>query len=297
MNAASGGDTPDLRRTVHQAHALLERRRFGEAKAFATRGLRNFPDDPELQYITAFAEYSLDENDAAVQSVNRLLSQYPQHYGARSLRAHLHSAVKEFSQAERLWIELLRDYPEDADCFAAYADLMLRTLNLDKAARLSEEGLRHSPDHEGCLYVAALVDLIRGGAGRGADTTHLQRLLREHPEHVASSTALVVALSDRGDHRAAHRVAQELLRSEPDSTHALSLVRELRMQSHWSMLPLYPVQRWGWSAAIVITVVAIFGLRAMTGVLPDDTVNTLSYVWLGYVIYSWTWPHILRKLL
>jgi tetratricopeptide (TPR) repeat protein len=296
MNVSSSG-TPDLMRMVHEGHALLERRRFAQAKVFAARGLQHYPDNAELQYITAFAEHSLDENDAAVETVNRVLAQQPQHYGARSLRAYLHTAAKEFAQAESVWIGLLRDYPEDADCFGAYADLMLRTLNLDKAARLSEEGLRHSPDHESCLYVAALVDLIRGGAGRHADTTHLQRLLREHPQHLVSSTALVLALSDRGDYRSAHRVAQELLRSEPQSPQALSLVREFKIQSHWTMLPLYPMQRWGWGAAIGITVAAIVGLRVVGGVLPASTVTTLSFVWLGYVIYSWTWPHILRKLL
>lgn len=289
----SSADTPELASVVHEAHALLERRRFAQAKVVAARGLKHFPDNSELQYITAFAEYAEDDNDAAIKAVEQLLARDPEHYGARTLRAHLHSAKQEFAQAESLWIALLREYPEDADCYAAYADLMLRTLNLDKAARLAREGLRHSPEHHACLYVASLVDLIHG---RG-DASHLLRLLREHPEHTASSIALVAALTDRGEYRGALRLAQELLRNQPDSEHLVSLVRELKLQSHWTMLPLYPMQRWGWGGAAAVTVAGIVGLRLAGGVLPPALVASLSYTWLIYVIYSWTWPSILRKLI
>jgi tetratricopeptide (TPR) repeat protein len=226
-----------------------------------------------------------------------VLASDPKHYAARMLCAHLHDEAREFPQAELLWIELLREYPEDPDCYAAYAELMLKTLNLEKAGRLAREGLRHAPDHHGCLYVATLIDLIRGGGSRDTESENLKRLLTEHPEHVRSSIVLVVALNDRGEHRQALRVAQELLRNQPDSSHLVSLTRELKVQSHWSMVPLYPMQRWGWGGAAVVTVVGVLGLRAASYALPGQAMANLSLLWLGYVIYSWTWPSILRKLL
>jgi len=170
---------------------------------------------------------------------------------------------------------------------------MLKTFNFDKAARLAREGLRHEPDHAGCLYVATLVDVISGRQS----SEHLRRMLIEHPEHVRSSVALVVALSDKGRPRDALRVAQELLRSQPDSEQFVDLVREFKMQSHWSMLPLYPMQRWGWGGAAVLTVVGIVGVRAIGDFVPENVAAAIALTWFGYIVYSWVWPPLLRRMM
>ena len=60
-----------------------------------------------------------------------------------------------------------------------------------------------------------MIDLIRNRSG--AESHHLQRMLREHPEHTRSALALVIALSAKGNDRGALRIAQELLRNQPDS--------------------------------------------------------------------------------
>src|SRR5581483_4514339 len=123
---------------------------------------------------------------------------------------------KRYPEAEAVWIDLLRDYPQDPDCYAHYADLMLRTLHLEKAERLTEEGLRLDPTHWQCLYVAYLIDVIQNRAGSG-ESDHLRQLLKDHPERVHSLLALVIALGERGDSKGALRVAQQLLASRPDS--------------------------------------------------------------------------------
>lgn len=294
MNDSSQGRR-DLAAIEREAHALVDRRRYPQAQTTVRDGLREFPDSPELQYLAAFIDYACERKQQALQGVTSLLSQAPQHYGARKLLAHLLEEDKQLAQSERVWIELLRDYPQSAECFAGYGELMLRTLNLDKAARLAQEGLRQSPEHPGCLYVAAMIDLIR--QRRGAHSENLQRMLREHPENTRSAIALVIALTAHGNNRGALRIAQELLRHQPDMPQRLSLVRELKARTHWSMLPLYPMQRWGWTAAIVITLVGLAGLRAGEKVLPPDVYQTLTFIWLAYVIYSWVWPRVLRRFI
>jgi tetratricopeptide (TPR) repeat protein len=283
---------PDLAAIEQEAHALLERRRYAQARTAVSRGLRSFPESAELQYIAAFIDYASDRPQEAMQGITSLLSQAPLHYGARMLYAHLLEGAKRLPEAELVWIELLRESPQSADCFAGYGELMLKTLNLEKARRLAEEGLRQAPDHAGCLYLAAMIDLIRH---RGGDSEHLQRMLHEHPEQVRSAVALVIALSEKGNDRGALRIAQELLRHQPDSQPLLALVRSLRARTHWSMLPLYPLQRWGWSAAITLTLVGLVGLRVGEHSLPPLLFETLTWVWLAYVIYSWTWPKLLRR--
>jgi predicted Zn-dependent protease len=291
-----GGSAPDLSSVLAEAHALVERRRVAHARTVIAQGLRHFPQSSELLYLSASIDYIEDNNDSAMRAIREVLAVDPQHYGARRLCAHLHEEAKEFAKAEALWIGLLREYPENPDCYAPYAELMLRTLNIEKASRLAHEGLRHHPDHAGCLHVAALVDVIEGRGSRSARSENLQRLLREHPEHLRSSTALVVALMDRGQHRDALRVAQELLRNQPDSRHLVDLVRELKMQTHWTMMPLYPMQRWGWGGAIALSIAGIVGLRALDKSVPEPVSFTAALVWIVYVVYSWVWPSILRKL-
>jgi tetratricopeptide (TPR) repeat protein len=290
----SDNTAPNLGAILSEAHALVERRRYAHARATISHGLRHFPDNTELLYLAAFVDYASDDRETAMQTVLRVLSTNPQHYGARRLCAYLHEAKKEYAQAEELWIALLREYPEDADCYGAYAELMLKTLNLDKAGRLAKEGLRHDPDQPVCLYVGALIDVISGKRGQ---SEHLVRLLQAHPEQVITATTLVVALSEQGRNREALRIAQQLLRNQPDNPHFLALVRELKMQTHWTMLPLYPMQRWGWGGAAVVSVAGIVGVRAMGNAVPEPFRSVIVYTWLAYVIYSWVWPSILRKLI
>lgn len=295
MKSDSGGTGQDLRLIEHEAHALVERRRYAQARLTVGRGLKDFPESIELQYLAAFIDYAQDRNQEAMQGVHAVLRQAPHHYGARTLSAQLLEETQQLVEAESVWIDLLREYPQSADCYAGYGELMLKTLNIEKAQRLAQEGLRHSPEHAGCLYLHAMIDLIRNR--RGAHSEHLQRMLHEHPEQVRSAIALAIALSERGDDRGALRIAQELLRHQPDSTHVLAYVRELKARTHWSLLPLYPMQRWGWTGAIVVTLVGLTALHLSERTLSPAVSGTLTWLWLGYVIYSWTWPSLLRRWL
>jgi tetratricopeptide (TPR) repeat protein len=287
---------PNLPVLLQQAHALIDRRRFTQARQVLATAAREHPDNPQLLYLIAFIDYSEEKYDDAQQAVHTVLLQDPEHYGGRTLRAELYEARKDFAQAETVWIELLRDHPENADLYASYAELMMRTLHLEKAQRLMQEGLRLEPNHPRCLYVAALVHIIQGRSN-ASENEHLQRLLSEYPERIQSLLTLVVSLSQRGDNRSALRVAQQLLAMRPDSPQFLNLVKTLKLHTHWSLLPLYPMQRWGWGGAAVVTVLGIGLVRAAQSSLTTDVASIITYVWLAYVVYSWVWPKILQKLI
>jgi predicted Zn-dependent protease len=293
MSSDSRGEISSLAAFEDEAHALVERRRYRQARLTVARGLKHFPDSVELQYLAAFIDHAEDQTVDAVQGVKAVLAQAPQHYGARTLWARLLEDTDQLPQAEGVWIDLLREYPQNADCYAGYGELMLKTLNFEKARRLAQEGLRNSPEHAGCLFLGAMIDMIQNR--RGAKSDHLQRLLREHPEQVRTSIALAVTLSEHGNNRGALRVAQEWLRHQPDSPHALELVRELKIRTHWSLLPLYPMQRWGWTGAIVVTVAGVSAVQLGAHALSPATYGVVLGVWLAYVIYSWTWPPLLRR--
>jgi tetratricopeptide (TPR) repeat protein len=185
---------------LQQARALIDRRRFAQARQILAGGIQQDPDNVQLLYLCAFVDYSLGDLPSANQTIDRVLVGEPKHYGGRILRAELYESEKRYPEAEAVWIDLLRDYPQDPECYAHYADLMLRTLHFEKAERLTQEGLHLDPTHWQCLYVAYLVDVIQNRTS-SVDNTHLQQLLKDHPERVQSLLALIIALDERGDSR------------------------------------------------------------------------------------------------
>jgi tetratricopeptide (TPR) repeat protein len=279
-----------------EAREFIDRARYSQARLLINRGLQLSPDDAELMYLSAFVDYVESHYDGALDKVGQLLSRDPDHYGGKRLLGKLLEEDKRYSEAETIWISLLKDYPEDADAYAAYARLMMQTMILDKAELLAREGLRYEPDHSECLFVLSLSQLAKG-RGKKEHAATLQRLLKEHPEQFESSIALVISLIDQGNSKSALPIAQALLRSQPDSEELVNLVRSLRTTSHWSLLPLYPMLRWGWVGAAVVTVVGIFILQNLKNTLPEATYKTVQHIWLGYIIYSWIWPAILKKLI
>ena len=120
--------------------------------------------------------------------------------------------------------------------------------------------------------------------------------MQVHPESLSSVHALVVALVDAGRIDEAHRLSQDALRSDPANEHLVELVRELRIQNHWSMKPLWPLQKWGWGASAAIWIGSIVLIRGLSTRAPEIA-GPVSFVLLGYCIYSWVWPSLIRRIL
>jgi tetratricopeptide (TPR) repeat protein len=291
---SDGTDTPLSHGSlVARVHGLIDRQRFEQARTMLGEGLAQYPTSAELLYLSAFVDWAQDRLDAAEKTLQSLLGLDPDHQGGRVLLARLLAERKKPGEAEALWIALLRESPEDPDLYAGYGELMLQSLHIDKALRLAEEGLRHEPEHNHCLYVAAMARLI-DGKGLG-ENQPLATLVARHPEHLRAGTTLVIALESSGRPREALRVSQELLRSAPDNPQLLENVRILKASTHWTMLPLYPIQRWGWPAVFGLWALFAFGVPAIAPGLPPGVRTAVTVFWLAYVAYSWIWPPLLRK--
>ena len=169
--------------------------------------LTRHPEDARLLYLSAYLDYLTDQFDGALATLTQVLSASPEDADARQLQAVVLAEQGNSSDAELVWIGLLREYPEEPRYLGGYARLMLRALNLDKARRLGSAGLSLDPDDHECLCAVALCDLITGGAD---DSGVLIDLLRKYPDSASSALLLVVALKERGDLKGAHRVAQQL---------------------------------------------------------------------------------------
>jgi len=293
MNDVSGTGPPNAAAYAEQAFWFIERRRLGDARRVISQGLKEYPQDPDLLFHSAQVDWLADMNKDAETTVRQVLVIAPYHYPARQLLASILVENGEFADAELLLIGMLREYPESADLYGRYSRLMLRTLHLDKAEQLAREGLRYDPENGECLMASALCETARSGARANEG---LVKLLKAHPDSLSSVHALVVALVDAGRLEEAHRIAQGALRGDPANDNLLQLVRELRIQNHWSMKPLWPLQKWGWGASAVMWVGGIVVLNALRKTAPE-LATPAAFVWLGYCIYSWVWPPLIRRLL
>lgn len=290
MNTASApspaADDPDL--VAAQSSELLDRRRIGQARALLGGALRRHPDHAGLLYEAARADYLADDNDDARGTLARLLATDPNHFDARFLLAWIELEGDNLAEAERLVLGLLREAPEAAACYAFYARVMLRALQFDKAKQLAAEGLRHAPHDESCLRVRVLCDLVDG---RSTDSRALAQLVASDPNALETMRMVVIALVHANRSREALRLARELLRAQPNDDHLLTLVRSLRIDTHWTLWPMWPLQRWGWYGSIALWIAVVVLLQ----LLDSRLVGAFSALWLGYVAYSWVWPPLLKR--
>lgn len=284
----------DPGQVIEQADLLLERRRTESARAMLESAVREHPEHPGLLLKLAWVDWLEGDADEALAKARQVLVQDPDEASARLL---VFEGLKETGhrvESERVILDLLREYPEHAHYYGRYAQLMLEALQTDKAARLAAEGLEYDPDNLECLVVCAVCDIILRRAG--ANSHELRELLKRHPESNRTLWLLIAALQDRGDQRAARRLVQELVRAQPDDRHAVEAARELAYTTHWSLLPLWPMQRFGWGASIAIWLGMVLLLRLLRQTHPE-WVTYVAISFLIYVVYSWLWPPLLRRIL
>jgi tetratricopeptide (TPR) repeat protein len=284
--------TPE--QVMHQVEVLLERRRTSQARALLKPALAAHPDHTGLLLQSAWTDYLEDRNDEALTTVRQVLLAEPKDQSARLLYFELLLESGDNAEAERVIIELLREYPEHAHYYGRYAQLMLKTLNIGKSHQLALEGLKYDPDNTECLGAQTICDFIERPGG--TTSQGLQQLLVRHPQSARTLLLVVVALDQRGDRREALSIARELLRAQPDNESLVDTVKQLKLATHWTMWPLWPVMRFGWTASVVIWLLAVFGLNALRRSDPE-LAGTVGLVFLGYVAYSWIWPPLLKRLL
>jgi tetratricopeptide (TPR) repeat protein len=247
-----------------------------------------FSDPPGL-------DYRKEDFESAESTATSALKSNPEDPDLRSLLHHIYSAQKKYAESEKVIIDLIRDYPREARYFAFYARLMLETMHTDKAQRLAEEALRIEPEDISAMTVSILCDVINS---KGEDVSDkLTKLVIEHPESEHTARSVLMVLIDRKNYKEALNVAQQLLRIDPSDEGMVNVIKELRIETHPTMLPLYPLIRWGWHASAVLWLAGIVMIRLSGQYLGEPATGILTLVWLGYIIYSWVYPPILRRIL
>jgi len=128
------------------------------------------------------------------------------------------------------------------------------------------------------------------------DKEVLKRLLAANPGDERSLSLVLGALIDANREREALHLAAELLRAHPTDRHLSSAVKSLRHRLHWSVLPLWPMRRWGWSASIVMWIAMLIALFLLHRAAPQYAMP-IALCWILFSLYSWIWPPLLQRLL
>jgi tetratricopeptide (TPR) repeat protein len=277
-----------------QLDGLIERSRYAQARGLLGDALGHYPDDSALLFASAHIDYLTDDRETARRTLHQILARNPEDYMARSLMVNIHQDAQELEQAEAVLLELLREYPEEAFQYARYAMLMYRTMHIDKAKELAREALRLDPNLELALTACLIGDMIDGRPG--AERASLASLMRGHPESESTARMLITYLVGRGRYRAAKRIAIELLKLYPYSREVLELVVQLEALSHWSMLPLWPFNRFGWAASAGFYFAMLVAMNFIRRAAPHAG-DIAFYALLGYCAYSWIYPSLLTRWL
>ena len=282
---------------VAQIGELVNRRRHVAAEERLGMALEQFPDSTDLLELAAWNAWLKDDLDTAEELAARVLQQAPSSYSARYVQAQIFHERDDYAAAEQALLAMLEDYPESADLCADYAQVMLDSYMIEKAERLAAEALRINPQHEGALNVHTLCGFILKPDAE--QKRRLRTLMREHPNQVGTTLRIMQMLLDRGKTREARGIAAELALNYPDDPEIVECANELRGAGHWSMIPLWPMQKWGWGGAIGIWFVAVTMFRStlLDGTPFEAYKGAIATVFIVYVVYSWVWPSLLRRIM
>ena len=256
----------------------------------ALEALRREPQEEssEVWVVRAWSEFALERFDDASISASRGLALSPDEASLHLLRAEAARRTGRLVDAEAAILRALALAPDDSDLLCSYAKTVAAAGQLDKAEKLLARAESIDPGSANTRALRATLEWIRrpGGGERSA-----REALADDPDDVTASVHLALALSDRAHVHATARHARRAATADPTNADLIAFARETAMHTHWAIRPLWPIMRWGpmpvWIAGVVLLVLA----RTL---LPAPVAGALGLLWLGYAIYSWVVPPLVR---
>lgn len=271
-----------------QAYTLLQ---FGRPADALDTLARDFDAaDPWSWHLRAAALIALNRHEEAARAAEDGLSEHPEQPYLLDALAAARIGLDDFAGAEEAILGALRIDAENADFLTRYAHVVARVGQIEKAEKLVERALSLEPESDFALQMHAL--LATAGTDRAAAIARSRELLRHWPEHPLGHRLLGFGQADdRVDEAAEH--ARRAVQLDPYDEDAAELARELRQRSHWLMWPLRPLIKWGPAPVWIAAVATMFLLRALK---LHGALSIVVVVWIVYCVYSWTVPHVVRRL-
>jgi tetratricopeptide (TPR) repeat protein len=288
----AGGNVAELSEIQFRIRTLIERGRYDQARGMLPEAYTLAPDDFSNHLLAGRIALELDDYDSARSSVARALELNPSSIHAGLLMFSIQRHSEQFADAERIILELLRDNPDDSQLFGCYAELMLRTLHLEKAGALAAEALRLDPGESLARSVSLLVNVVMGDKTGAA--AELEELVREDPNALQVAWGIIAVLQSEHRYGEALEVMRGILHAAPDDESVVAALVELRVASHWTLVPLWPLNRYGWVGSGALWAIAV-GSFLLSRLFTPELTGPLVTIYLVYVVYSWVWPPLLKR--
>lgn len=290
----SGGtnDEVDVADVTTQVERLLDVERPADARRVLAPALLRHPDDADLLVLAARVEDDAEDKVEARRLIGEALRREPDHFGGRIYHYRHLAADQRHAEAEEVILGLLREAPASAPLIALYAQLMLETMHLEKARALVDEALRLDPEEGLAQVLDVLLAVVHDHSAAARD--RLMQMVAQRPDARHVAYVAITVLADRHDDRAALELARALVKGSPNDQAAIDIAVELRARTHPLSWPIWPMQRFGWYGSAAIWVVGVGGLQLARQLAPS-IVGPLLVAFLGWVIYSWTVPPLLRQ--
>ena len=282
-------DNSFLNDTEEKVWRLIELKRYDHAEMLIGIALKNNPYHINLLYYSAYIHSENKRYKEAETTLVEVLELDPENKQALFLLATVYTAINKYVEAERLVIELIRQNPEASDLYALYASIMLETLHIEKADKLAKEAIRLEPDNIFGLLVSVLCGVIK--SNKPEYQHRLSEIVRNYPESHTTLEMVLTVLLEQKKFRESLRIAKELVRSDPADESTAAIIKKLRVVTHPTMIPLMPLNKYGWHASALMWVAILIICYAAS----DYPV--ITYGWLLYVLYSWVYPSILKKII
>lgn len=243
----------------------------------------------EFWYIRGRALYQLERFDEAFNTAQTGLSKEPEAISLLYLLCNLYAERDNLAMAETLILKTLRQDPENPVLLCRYAELLSQGNQLDKATRLVNEAARLAPTHPYVAQTRATLAYLQGNDKMVMQ--HSRKILADDPEDTYGHYMLGASLSNAGDIQGAEQQFRTAARLNPESPGVTHTAREARFQVHPLLWPLLPAYRLG---TIRIWIGAIITLVALTMLGYSQAASIFAWVYLGYCVYSWVVPPLLR---
>jgi tetratricopeptide (TPR) repeat protein len=276
------------RYTVELAEHYLTIRNPHKALEILSGAESDSIDDYYFWYLLGFSYYSLERYPDADRAAKKGLSIHAESIDLLLLLCNIQTKLNNLAAAERAILSALRQLPDHPVLLCRYASLVASDRQLDKAEKLVEEAARSDPDSPVVTRTRAWIAYLRGNDKDAAQG--FQEALAAEPEDDSSLFLLGLSLSSQGKASQADGYFKRAVRSDPADDVLRQIARASSYDSHWLLIPLRPLQRYGrvpvWIAGVgTVFVLNIIGL--------SEIALIAAVIYLIFVIYSWIAPAFL----
>lgn len=201
-----------------------------------------------------------------------------------------------FAMAEQIMGALVREFPQEPEYLALYAELGLRTADFGKAREFSSRALRIEPQHVEAQRVKLVLAVVTEEAASDEASSPQQRLatlVEQSPESARVLMALFQQLVTHHHLPEAIRLGQALQRAQPQDAAFDAALVDLRVFAHPMGMPLYQMRRLGWFGFVGLGLLS-FAIYRLTAAL-SETLAALFLTWcLLMIAYVWLYPKLMR---